>query len=352
MPVTSRPPRPRAEWLLRAAATIGLAVSVLLLFDYTRPISGLCDAGGGCDVIKGSAFARPLGVPTPLLGAGFFAAALAAAMLPRARRWLAPLTLAGAAVSLALVAVQALVLGAFCRWCLVADASALVLAGCALAVRGAPPLRPTTSSSAATAALVVAALIGPMVWTQAHPLAPPPAPVVTAGVDLPEVVAREQRPGVLTIVEFMDFECPFCRRLHEELAIVLDEYGGRVRVVRKMTPLTNMHPHALDAALAWCCADEAGRGDAMADALVRSDDLTRAACKHLAARLGLDTARFDACIDAPATRARVDRERTEASAAGVTGLPTYWIGTTKYSGAPDRDRLRQRIDAALRASGS
>jgi protein-disulfide isomerase len=333
-----------ADLLLRLAAAVGLAVSALLLLDYTRPVSGLCGDGGGCDVVKASAWARPLGVPVPLLGVAYFAALALAAAAPRLRRVVRPLALTGALGALGFLALQAFVIGTFCRFCLVADGAALVAGACALAP--APAAR-GWRLSAALSGLALAVPAVALLHAPAAPV-PPPAPQVAAAPALPEVIAREQRPGVLTIVSFTDFECPFCRKLHVALEQALEGLEGRVRVVRKMVPLEGLHSHALDAAMAWCCAARLGRGDAMADRLYAARDLSRPGCERLARDLGLDAAAFGACLADPATRAQVARDTDDAEAAGVAGrLPTYWIGSTMYRGAADAATLRARIDAAL-----
>ncbi|HEY0253462.1 MAG TPA: DsbA family protein, partial [Kofleriaceae bacterium] len=107
------------------------------------------------------------------------------------------------------------------------------------------------------------------------------APVV------PEVIAREQKPGVATIVDFVDFECPFCRRFAPTLDAAIASATVPVRLVRKMTPL-KIHPHAMTAALAWCCADAQGKGDAMAKALFEApvDKLTPEGCEQIAVDVG------------------------------------------------------------------
>ena len=332
--------------LVRIAAASGLAVSLLLLAQYADPLLGLCAQGGGCDTVKASVYAHPLGVPLPLLGVAYFVALALVAAVPRLRRALLPLALTGGAGALALLAIQAFVIGAFCRLCLVADGSALLAGVAALLGRGTGA-RAGRHWFGLSAALTALALAVPAVMVQRAP-APPPATVALApGATLPAPVAREQRPGVLTIVEFVDFECPFCRRLHAAMAEATAGLEGRVRVVRKMTPLVDLHAHALDAALAWCCADQVGRGDAMADGLAAATDLSRAGCAQLASQLGLDAEAFGTCVAAPATQARVGAELADADAAGVTALPTYWIGATMYRGPVDASHLRARIVAEL-----
>src|SRR6185295_5203511 len=88
-------------------------------------------------------------------------------------------------------------------------------------------------------------------------------------VDVPPVIALEMKGtgrGKVTVVDFVDFECPFCRLTHAELAPAIEARRAKIRVARKHVPL-RMHRHALDAAKAGCCGETLGKGDAMADAL-------------------------------------------------------------------------------------
>jgi protein-disulfide isomerase len=155
--------------------------------------------------------------------------------------------------------------------------------------------------------------------------------------------------GSVTIVEFLDFECPFCERTHFALAPVLAEHPGRIRLVRKQVPLVRIHPHALTAARAYVCAEEAARGDAMADALFSAPvtELTPEGCAALAARVGLDAPGFRACLDDPRTLDRIKRDIAEFDAAGLTALPTVYVGARGFVGEEDTETLRAAVDEAL-----
>src|SRR4051812_46477321 len=130
----------RRPWLAVTAlglAVIGLAASVASLIDYLGASPTFC-AEAGCATVRESAWAHPLGVPMPVLGIAYFAAAIALgfADAPRLRRILA---IAGALWAIALIAVQALAIGAWCKLCMIADPAAI---GYAIAVlAGAPVLR-------------------------------------------------------------------------------------------------------------------------------------------------------------------------------------------------------------------
>jgi uncharacterized membrane protein len=341
-----RAPHPPLEWLFRAFALVGLAASVALLIDYTRATPTFCGEGGGCDVVRQSAYAHPLGIPTPLFGVVFFTALLAASATARLRRALLPLALVGGAAGAGFLALQGLVIGAFCSLCVAVDTSAILTASLAtVELRGRPALEGARQRGVLAALAVTMALLPVLVASEAPSAAAPPV-VAPPGGALPAAVAAEQKPGVITIVEFMDFECPYCRKLHEVLGPVVASYGGKVRLVRKMVPLKG-HKHAVPAALAYCCADEAGRGEAMADALVTADDLSPEGCETLAARVALDLEQYRRCVQDPRTLERVKREKDEASASGVRGLPTYWIGQTMHRGLLDEAALRASIDAEI-----
>jgi protein-disulfide isomerase len=262
-----------------------------------------------------------------VFGVIFFAAMIALAFAARPKLRLG-LALFGAAFALMLVGVQAFELHAWCKLCMISDSSATLLALAILA--GADPIKLTARRALLGGALVVALPIGFAIATA--PSAEPQ--VIAASSNLPDVIARAQQPGKVTIVEFLDFECPFCRRFAPVLAEAVDHATQPVAIVRKMTPLT-MHPHARTAALAWCCADAQGKGDAMAEALFQSppDELTPEGCEKLAVSVGCDVDRYREALADPATSARVDADTADAQAAGATSLPTVFIGDQKFAGA-------------------
>jgi protein-disulfide isomerase len=332
----------RRPWLAVAAlgiSVIGLAASVASLIDYLGASPTFC-AETGCATVRESAWAHPLGIPMPVLGIAFFCAALALGFVdvPRLRRALA---ITGAVWAAALIAVQVFAIGAWCKLCLIADPAALGYAVVVLA--GAGTLRLSAARGVAAASAVVAAIAGLALWTRAEPPAPPPP---SGGA--PAFVQTAQAPGVATLVEVVDFECPFCRRMQTELSAALAQARVPVRLVRKMLPLPN-HRHAMPAALAYCCADAQGKGDAMADALFAAppDQLTPEGCETLAAGVGCDLERYRR--DLPAAKARVATEMAEVRAAGVHALPTLFVGTERIEGAgASAAELTALIDRAAR----
>ena len=340
---------PRIRSLAAALlALAGLALSAALLVDTLRPAPAFC-AAGGCAEVRASVWARPLGLPTPIIGLAFFALAalLACAGGRRAGRVRRITAAVGGAGALGLLAIQGFAIGAWCTLCVAADLialchAALVLSGPSAWPRIGRARAALTAAAAAAAVAVPLAVLGPAVGDRANPVAP------AAAGSLPEVVAREQLAGTAVVVDFVDFECPFCRAFHHQLSAALASADVPVRVVRKMVPLPQ-HRSALRAALAWCCADAQGKGEEMAERLFASSDLSPAALERHAAEIGLDLDRFRADAADPATRSRVEADLDAAEAAGVRSLPTVYIGEQRFVGA---GASIEELVAALRDASS
>lgn len=320
-----------------AIAGLGLGVSALLLYEYTST-AAVCGPGGGCSVVRASSYASLGGVPTPLYGLVFFAVAVGL-RLAGARRalpvWLAGGALAGASF----LAIQAFVLETFCTFCLIVDLSAI-----ALAITWAVSLRKRDSVAVGRTmpAVAVVAAILPFGIGFAMADRPDTGPV---SAELPAPIATEQRPGVVTVVEFLDFQCPHCRLLHGELKKAIESFPGEVRVVRKNVPIP-AHEHALGAALAYVCADVQGRGEPLADRMLTAEDLSGEGRELLAGEVGLDMNQWRDCLDSDFARERVEADVADAQTVGVRGLPTYYIGERRFKGAKRSGDLRQALDAA------
>lgn len=151
----------------------------------------------------------------------------------------------------------------------------------------------------------------------------------------------------VTIVEFADFECPFCGGLFSTLKMIELAYPGKVRVVYRHFPLTKIHPYAQKAAEAAVCAGEQGRFWEMHDSLFRSQrDLGVESLKRRAKELGLDVTAFDVCLDSGRTAARIKEDATDATKAGVRGTPTLFINGRMLLGNQPVE-LRAIIDDEL-----
>lgn len=332
-------------WLTIVVAAVALVASGLLYVDYVRPLPVFCAADGGCGAVKKTALAYPLGVswlPMPVFGiAGFFAIALTA-LVPGKRARVVQAALAGGAalVGTGLLLVQAS-MRTICPYCVATDVSALVALGLSvhrLAKGWDPPARKVHVGAAALGAVLsVGAPIGVGFARKPLPLGVPQA-----------IAAEIQKTprGHVTIVDFVDYECPFCRMTHAQLAPLLAAYRDRIRLVRKNVPL-RMHPHAMDAARTAVCGAAQGKEDEVAEALMRAEDLTPAGGEQIAEQQGLDLVRFRACVKDPATDASIKADQDAFKASRGHGLPTIFVGAHKLEGAQERHELEAAIKAEL-----
>ena len=151
----------------------------------------------------------------------------------------------------------------------------------------------------------------------------------------------------VTIVEFSDFQCPFCRAAENSLKAVKDRYGDKVRLVYLDFPL-GMHAHAMDAARAGRCAGEQGKFWQFHDIMFADQSkLTPADLKADAKTLGLDTKAFDACFDSNKYDAEIHKDMSQGTTLGVTATPTFYINGRQVLGAQPADRFDEVIDEEL-----
>lgn len=175
-------------------------------------------------------------------------------------------------------------------------------------------------------------------------LEPPRQKVATA--DRP---TRGPANAPIELVEFSDFQCPYCLRANPVVTQVLNAYGDKIKFTYRHYPLGN-HPDARPAAEASQCANEQGKFWPYHDRLfatasrLGADDL-----KQDAAALGLDTAKFNACVDSHKYKADVDADVVAGDEAGVDGTPAFFINGRMISGAQPFDAFKRIIDEELAA---
>ena len=149
------------------------------------------------------------------------------------------------------------------------------------------------------------------------------------------------------IVEFSDFQCPYCLAAHSTIQRVLGTYGDRVRFVYRNFPLPN-HPDARPAAEAAQCAHAQGRFWPYHDRLFeKPSKLSQPELKQTAAELGLDTASFNTCVDSHKYRDVVDADLKAGQDAGVTGTPAFFINGRELIGAQPFEAFTRIIDEEL-----
>jgi uncharacterized membrane protein/protein-disulfide isomerase len=302
------------------AAVIGLGASIASAIDDLGPTLTFC-AETGCQTVKASWWAAPLGIPMSVIGVVYFAVMLALCFLSRPTLRLV-LALAGGAWAIFLIVLQAAVIEAWCKLCLIADPAGIVLA---IAVAGGATTLRRDKRWALLVPAVGAVVAVLALWSRPPALPTPPA-------DTPTFVLQAQTKTEVTIIELVDFECPFCREMQKRLDEALTRTKVPVRILRKMVPLPS-HKGAVPAALAYVAVEMQGKGEAMAQALFAAppEQLTAYEIERIAEKLGVDLPRYRA--DIPKAIERVKADLAEAKAAGVTGLPTLFIGTARHTGA-------------------
>jgi protein-disulfide isomerase len=159
---------------------------------------------------------------------------------------------------------------------------------------------------------------------------------------------RGAKDAAVTIVEFADFQCPYCSRMEPILRQILDHYPRDVRLVYRQLPLSEIHPNALGAATASVCADEQGKFWEMHDAMFADQSaLSSDALERTAARLELNKDQFDACMAGPKAVAQVKADAAAGTSAGVDGTPGLFVNGRFFNGAMTYDRLAAIIDDEL-----
>jgi protein-disulfide isomerase len=172
---------------------------------------------------------------------------------------------------------------------------------------------------------------------------------------LPEITDQDIRMGSteakVRIVEYSDFQCPYCKAFHPVLKQALEQYKDQVVFSYKHLPLSS-HPQANNAALASECANEQGKFFEYGDMLfARQDEWGKTQgvqkFKDYAARMGLKTSQFNSCLDDKKYQEKVDANAAEAQKFGVSGTPGTFVNGQFIGGLTTIDEVKQVIDEEL-----
>jgi len=367
---------PRRPALVAAAAlaAAGFVLAIVLARQHAHAHAGIASFCAineyvNCDRVATSPFSIVLGLPVAIwgmLGYGLALLLSLAGLRPgrRSEGWpaglLFVLAAAAAVAAVALALVSELAIGALCLLCagswvisfglLAAAWRACRPGGVAAAVREdlavvrERPLRAAAVALAGIGALALVATAYPRYWER-RVSAPP-----RAANPLP---ATPTSKGPLVVVEFSDYECPFCAKAHEDTKALL---AGRpdVTLVRRHFPLdsecnpalkSRKHPQACGLARAGICAEEQGRLPAMDDALFRNQQARRPV-EEVARAVGLDLESFRRCLGAPSTEARLRSDIEAGVRVGLTATPTYVVGGRPYAGQLPAELLPPRAAPA------
>ncbi len=152
----------------------------------------------------------------------------------------------------------------------------------------------------------------------------------------------------ITLIEFSDFECPFCSAAEKQVDVVMAAYPKDVKLIYKQFPLS-MHPHAEMAAEASLAAREQGKFWEMYDVLFKNfRTLSRTSIFAMAKGIGLDMDKFKSDLDSGKYKAVVDKDLADGEAAGVYGTPAFYINGKQYNGEVTLAALKPILAAELK----
>lgn len=165
---------------------------------------------------------------------------------------------------------------------------------------------------------------------------------------------RGKKDAPITLVEFSDFQCPFCQRMAPVLKQISEQYGDKVRLVYRQDPIPSLHPFALKAAEASLCAQEQGKFWEMHDAMFQNQTkLAVSDLKETAQHLGMDGKKFNSCIDSGRYAEQVQNDAKEAVRAGVAGTPAVFVnGIVIPGGSVPLGTVQAAIDRELARSSA
>ena len=355
------------QQLLLWSALLGLFASMYLLLVYVSGAPIVCGIVSGCDTVRASAWAYIYGIPRPLFGVIFYLGIIFMLMLRTAwPRWRPVMTdrialllaVVGVLESGQLTLVEWLDIKAFCMWCLVsAFATVLVLIWSFFIPHERPQEKELLVSLKRlfvgfAIGLIVGALGLRILWVNGEGRKSASTPSLTASqmqLLVPDGMPVEgPATSTVTVVEFVDFQCPSCREFHPILQRIRTEYAGKIRFVQRMYPLTEIHPFALEAAVASVCAGLQHRYFEYTDSLMTNPmKITHADLLQKADALGLDRVAFTNCLVNPEVMKTVSADRKQGQEFGIKSTPTTLVNATLLEGVPTYEDLKKVIDAQL-----
>src|SRR5450432_3376920 len=179
----------------------------------------------------------------------------------------------------------------------------------------------------------------------------PELKVLENAVSIPTANSPSSGPAnaPITLVEFSDFQCPFCYKAVAHLNTLMKAYPTQVKLIFKQFPLIDSHPEAAISAAAALAANQQGKFWQMHDIMFANHgNLSRKAILEWAAGLRLDMKRFTADLESAAIKQAVQRDMEDGNRAGVDATPTVFIDGQKYNGGLALDALKPVIEAELK----
>jgi len=388
---------PRKRKLLLAIevlALAGLAVSIELTRIYYlvwrnpdyNPACNLTEQVS-CSAVALSKYSAVLiGIPNSVLGIAFYLVLLAfipfrlwtrVRIFAHLENYLALLSVGGFAFAVFLASISSFVLKTFCPWCTVLYV--LNLAGTLLIFLALDSpreiarqlqddfqlLRSEPRYLGTLLALVIAVMI--LLVIQLNRYFKPPSisafgngqPPVELDVSHDPVLGPSQAP--VTIVEFSDFQCPFCLEMHSVLNQMRKQFGPRLRVIYKNFPLdskcnpavkVSLHPGSCELAYAAECAYQSGCFESFYDKLVQVELNSQSSLLQIAMDCGMSPAEFQSCMAGDRPRKAVARDIEDALKLGIKGTPMLLVNGRILQGSRSEKEMAAIISSALKSQNS
>lgn len=358
--------------LLMALSLLGLFDSIYLLWEYTSPAHPMVCMGGGCDAVRASAYSHLGGLPVPLFGVFmygflvllFFLYPLLPTTFVRLTQYVVVLTSgAGFLFSVYLTGIEAFVLHSWCMWCVLSALLVTAIFLLALVDRKRPlkPLEPAQALGAVQrnfALILFAFVLGvpAFIMLTSHGSIPQPKPPsnqqVQAHLVRPDTHFFGNPNAKVTIVEFGDFKCPACRQAEESAKKIREKFGNKIRFAFREFPLVNVHAESEKAAEAAECAGQQGKFWQAVDMFYEhQDDLSLPAINRYAGQMGLDSAKFVACLQRGEMASRVTQDLQDGQALGVHATPTFFIDGRVIVGPIAYPQFEQLVENELKKNG-
>ena len=154
----------------------------------------------------------------------------------------------------------------------------------------------------------------------------------------------------ITLIEYSDYQCPFCSSAHDTLKQVMDKYGDQIAWVYRHFPLDSIHPYSRLAAQAAECANDQGKFWEYSDVIFEDQSVLgngQAGIVQIAEQVNLNMNKFNSCLESEKYADKVNEDYQEGIASGVTGTPAMFINGQLVKGALPLENFEQIIDSIL-----
>jgi protein-disulfide isomerase len=365
----------RRIWAVSGLSLVGFVVSALQSKQFyemrsgTAGLKSFCNFSDtfNCDAVMMSPYAELVGgIPLSSFAAGWFIAIFLVSLFARGAFWhresvraLFAMTAFGSVMSMIWLSLMAFQLQVYCIECLTVDT--VIFASLALVLSLKPeglsktPLdfdKWKTFAGVTAGALLVAIVFLKQMETSfgsdadmeliAQSVVESPVLSVASGPEFPSIGPAN---APITIVEFSDFQCPFCRVGASTLKSLSYRHPGKIRVVLRNFPLDPAcnpkmksagHPAACEAARGVYCAFKQGKFEAAYETIFENQEKlkTSAPTSFIKALPGLDAAQFDACMNGPESAQQVSRDLADGEVLGVQGTPAFFVNGKRVQGFP------------------